>query len=131
MEFHHPSKTLDSIEIRFLLLQYCVYCTQLLNLLSIASRRHAAVLKFIDSIPHEYFMYYLGPNAPPDQMHLEPMNSSTIKVVWTPIDRETARGLIRGYKIVYAKNVNGQEGRAQSKSVRELDENKVGLLVSY
>ena len=74
--------------------------------------------------------FLLGPNAPPDRMYLEPVNSSTIKVVWTPIPRQKAQGLIRGYKIRYVKSVRGVQGRAQSKSVFELGENKEGLLVS-
>lgn len=72
-----------------------------------------------------------GPSSPPDRMYLEAVNSSTIKVIWTPIPRMKAHGLIRGYKIRYVKSVRGVQGRALSKSVFELSENKEGMLVRY
>ncbi|XP_041859024.1 neural cell adhesion molecule L1.2 isoform X2 [Melanotaenia boesemani] len=63
---------------------------------------------------------YSGEDVPleaPMSVGIEEKNSTTIKVVWAPIDKETVRGLLLGYKIHLTRT--GSRGHHRGRRSRE------------
>lgn len=49
-----------------------------------------------------YFFSLSDPLEAPLNVAVDLINSTAIKVVWAPINRETVRGRLQGYKVKYS-----------------------------
>lgn len=51
---------------------------------------------------------FLVPGAPPRQVDVQPLNSTSVKVLWRSVLPGQRNGQIRGYQVHYARMENGE-----------------------
>jgi Fibronectin type III domain len=72
----------------------------------------------------------LAPSAPPQSVHGEAVDSTSIRVAWSPPPEDHQNGVIKGYRVLYAEaNSNDDDVSSSSVSIASVPPNDTWYVV--